>query len=88
MTPDQEKAACAELVHRVANLNILHVVLVTAAVDAIERCRGSITPPETFPRGCFGELRLRRRRHKLEYFPSASRAAPGSNAEIQGRDRR
>ena len=49
MTPDQEKAACAELVQRVANRNSpLHVVLVTAAVDAIEQRSGCITPAETF----------------------------------------
>ena len=45
---DQEKAAHAELMQRVASLNSFDVVLVTAAVDAIERCRGCITPAETF----------------------------------------
>jgi hypothetical protein len=46
---DQEKAAHAELVQRVANLEYrLIVILVTAAVDAIERSRGCITPAETF----------------------------------------
>jgi hypothetical protein len=48
MTPDEEKAAHAELIQRVANLKSLYVDMVTAAVDAIERCRGCITPAETF----------------------------------------
>ena len=47
---DQEKAvAHAELIQRVANRNSPYdVARVTAAVDALERARGCITPAETF----------------------------------------